>query len=97
MNPVYLAYIDESGNTGLDFKNSAPPVFVLGSLLVAASDWLSIESELALLVDQYFSEIREEEREIHTHKLISGSKPFRPFGREHCLAFQRSWMQVAQK
>lgn len=97
MNPVYLAYMDESGNTGLDFKNPAQPVFVLGSLLVPASDWLSIESELALLVDQHFSEIPEEEREIHTHKLISGSKPFRPFGREHCLTFQRSWMLVAQK
>jgi len=97
MNPVYLAYFDESGNTGLDLKDPRQPIFLLGALLVPASEWLSVESELSLLVENYFSEIPEENREIHTHKLISGSKPFRQYGRVHCLDFQRKWMQVAQR
>lgn len=97
MNPVHLAYFDESGNTGLDLNDRQQPVFVLGALLVPASEWVSLENELATLVEQYFSEVPEDEREIHTHKLIAGSKPFRSFGQQHCLKFQRAWLEVAQK
>lgn len=97
INPVYLAYIDESGNTGLDLENKEQPIFALGALLVPASDWLSIESELDMFVAQFFSEIPEDQNEIHTHKLVNGSKPFRDFGQKYCLDFQEKWMQVAQK
>lgn len=97
MNPVYLAYLDESGNTGLDLKNRNQPVFVLGCLLVPAAAWISLENELELTVTRFFGELDESEREIHTHKLISGSRPFRKFGLRHCLNFQQEWMKIAQR
>ena len=97
MNPVYLAYFDESGNTGLDLKDPQQPIFTLGCLLVPAVEWTSIENELELAVSQFFGEIDADDREIHTHKLISGSKPFRQFGRQHCLDFQKVWFEIAQR
>ena len=96
IKPVYLTYLDESGNTGLDLKDPQQPVFVLGALIVPTADWISIESELRTAVEQFFGELPEEDQEIHTHKLISGSKPFRSFGLRHCLDFQKVWMKIAQ-
>jgi hypothetical protein len=87
MTPVFLAYFDESGNTGMDLRDPQQPVFVLGCLLVASDQWISLENELELAVQQFFGELDEDEREIHTHKLMSGSKPFRQFGLKHCLDF----------
>ena len=43
--PVYLCYLDESGNTGMNLGDPRQPVFVLGSLIVPASNWRSIEAE----------------------------------------------------
>lgn len=95
MTPVYLAYFDESGNTGMDLRNAQQPVFVLGCLLVPSDQWTSLENELEVAVQQFFGELDEEDREIHTHKLMSGSKPFRQFGLKHCLDFQKTWLEIA--
>ena len=94
MKPVYLAYFDESGNTGLDLKNAQQPIFALGALLVPASDWASIETELQFEKDRFFADL-DEPIEIHTHKLVSGSKPFRKYGNAHCMDFLKAWMRIA--
>lgn len=97
MDPVYLAYFDESGNTGMDLKDPNQPVFVLGCLLVPVSKWTAIEHDLEVAVEKFFGELPEDDREIHTHKLISGSKPFRKFGLQHCLDFQKTWFEIAHR
>jgi hypothetical protein len=96
VKPVYLTYFDESGNTGLDLKNAQQPIFALGALLVPASDWASIETELQFENDRFFADLAEP-IEIHTHKLVNGSKPFRQYGNAHCMEFLKAWMAIAQK
>lgn len=97
MRPTFLIYFDESGNTGLDFSDPAQPVFLLGALLCPAEDWPQIDAALRLELTRYFPNADWTDFEIHAHKLLSGTKPFRAYGQAHCLAFQRSWFQVATR
>ena len=95
MRPTFLVYFDESGNTGLDFSSPDQPVFLLGALVCPAENWPSIEAKLRAQLLKCFPGVDLTEFEVHAHKLLSGTKPFRAYGQAHCLAFQRSWFEVA--
>lgn len=97
MRPVNLVYFDESGNTGTNLGDPQQPVFVLGALLVPADNWLVIEAELLASLDLHFPPPRADDFEVHAIGLLTGQKPFRVHGLEHCLKFQVEWLKVAQR
>jgi hypothetical protein len=40
---MHLIYLDESGQTGTNLRDTVQPVFVLGALIVPESVWLALE------------------------------------------------------
>ncbi|MCL2647488.1 MAG: DUF3800 domain-containing protein [Phycisphaerales bacterium] len=48
---MQLAYLDESGNTGLNFNDPQQPIFVLCAMLVAEDKWQSLEHDLCTILD----------------------------------------------
>ena len=43
---MYLVYLDESGNTGLNFNDPQQPVFLLCALIVEEQCWQQLEKDL---------------------------------------------------
>jgi hypothetical protein len=39
---MHLIYLDESGQTGTNLRDTVQPVFVLGALVVPESCWLAL-------------------------------------------------------
>ncbi len=95
---MYLAYFDESGNTGTDLNNDQQKIFVLCSLIVHAKKWQELERDLITILNSCFPDA-DDTLEIHAHDLLSPGKGsyFRPFPEEQRLAFRDQWLQVAVK
>jgi hypothetical protein len=75
---VYLIYLDESGNTGLNLNDPAQPVFVLCAMAVAEEVWQPLEHALAAAVTKHFPVASTDPNfEVHASELRSGSGPFR--------------------
>lgn len=49
-----LVYIDESGNTGLNLKDSQQPMFLLAAMIVPESKWFSLEGHFLDILKEYF-------------------------------------------
>jgi hypothetical protein len=94
---MHLIYLDESGNTGLDFTNPHQPLFVLGALVVPETSWLALETDLTTLVDQYFPGPRPGNFELHATELINPRGYFRQFEVMHRLEFYRNVMNIAAR
>lgn len=94
---MHLIYLDESGNTGVDFNESRQPVFVLGALLVPEDRWLQLESDLTGLVERFFPAARPADFELHATELINPRGYFRQFAIAHRLDFFQQALQVAAR
>jgi hypothetical protein len=97
MKPVFLTYFDESGNTGLDLADTTQPVFLLGALICQAEQWAAVDAALRAELAAFFPDADLDQFEIHAHKLVSGTQPFRRYGQAHCLDFQKNWFAVAAR
>ena len=42
---MHLIYLDESGQTGTNLRDTFQPVFALGALVVPESAWLALEKD----------------------------------------------------
>lgn len=93
---MYLIYLDESGNYGLNLNDSAQPVFVLAALLVLDRHWASLESGLSSLVESYFPD-RPSDFEIHAHQLRSGRGYFRSVKLERRMEFRDECLLLAHQ
>ena len=51
-----LVYIDESGNTGLNLKDSQQPVFLLAAMILPESKWFLLEKLFLNTVREYFGD-----------------------------------------
>lgn len=51
-----LVYIDESGNTGLNLKDSQQPVFLLAAMILPESKWFLLEKLFFNTVRKYFGD-----------------------------------------
>lgn len=92
---MYLIYLDESGNTGVDLNNTHQPVFVLGALLVPEEKWLRLETDLTALVEANFPAPRPDDFELHATELINPHGYFRQIPIAHRLDFYRKALNIA--
>ena len=74
---MYLVYLDESGNTGTDLKDTQQPIFVLAALIVPETGWQPLEADLISTLRAQFSELPVDELEVHGSNLRIGRGPFK--------------------
>ncbi len=95
---MHLVYLDESGQTGTNLRDTIQPVFALGALVVPESVWLPLEKDLLAAIERSFPAPRPDDFEIHATEI---SNPrggyFRQFPIAHRLAFRDEWFRIAQK
>jgi hypothetical protein len=66
---MHLIYLDESGQTGTNLRDTVQPVFVLGALIVPESVWLALEKDLQAAIEKSFPAPRPEDFEIHATEI----------------------------
>lgn len=94
---MHLIYLDESGQTGTNLRDTVQPVFVLGALLVPESCWLALEKDLQAAINKSFPAPRPEDFEIHATEISNPRHGyFRQFPIAHRLAFRDEWFRIAQ-
>ena len=94
---MYLIYLDESGNTGINLNDPNQPLFVLAALVVSESLWMSLEKDLTDAMDNHFPLPRPLNFEIHATNIRNGSGYFRQFSVSERLAFRDDWLKIAHK
>ncbi|MHC4636916.1 MAG: DUF3800 domain-containing protein [Planctomycetota bacterium] len=85
---MYLVYIDESGNTGLNLKDSQQPVFILAAMILYESKWFSLEKQFLEISKKYFGATLPSPYELHAMNLKNGRKAF------SCLSFKSACLFV---
>lgn len=93
---MYLIYLDESGNSGVNLQDPQQPIFVLCALVVPEDKWLPVEIELQDSIDRFFPQPRPAGFEVHTNELINPRGYFRTFPVQHRLDFLQEWMTIAE-
>ncbi len=95
---VYLIYLDESGNSGLNFNDAQQPVFSLCAMIVAEERWQSLERDLKTVVQLQFPELCEASGfEIHGSDLRRGTGPFAGIAVADRIKFRDAWMQTGEQ
>jgi hypothetical protein len=95
---MHLIYLDESGQTGTNLRDTAQPVFLLGALIVPESAWLALEKDLQAAVDRSFPPPHPAEFEIHATEISNPRNGyFKQHAIAHRLAFRDEWFRLAQK
>jgi hypothetical protein len=95
---MHLIYLDESGQTGTNLRDTVQPVFVLGALVVPESVWLALEKDLQAAVEKSFPQPRPVGFEIHATEISNPRNGyFKQHAIPHRLAFRDEWFRLAQK
>src|SRR3954468_9136481 len=90
---VHLIYLDESGQTGTNLRDTVQPVFVLGALVVAEACWLALEAVLQDPIEKSFPGPRPADFEIHATEISNPrSSYFKSLAISHRLAFRDQWL-----
>jgi len=92
---MYLVYLDESGNSGLNLADAEQPVFLLCAMVVAEERWQSLEQGLKELLGRTFPAWESTDGfEIHGVDLRAGRGPFKGMAVADRVAFRDAWMKV---
>lgn len=83
-----LVYIDDTGNTGLNLKDSQQPIFVLAAIVVHSSKWFAMEKEFYDILKGYFGKELPEDFELKAVNLRSGANYFKGLSMENRLAIR---------
>lgn len=86
---MHLIYLDESGQTGTNLRDTFQPVFVLGALVVPESVWLELEKDLQAAIETSFPAPRPDDFEIHATEISNPRNGyFKQFPIAHRLEFR---------
>ena len=94
---MHLVYIDETGNTGTDLHDSQQPIFVLAALIIPATSWQALETDLEAAISKHFPEIATSGIEIHATDLRSARGIFKGLPVDDRIGLRDEWLQIAQK
>jgi hypothetical protein len=95
---MHLIYLDESGQTGTNLRDTEQPVFLLGALVVPESTWLALEKDLQAAIEKSFPMPRPGDFEVHATEISNPRNGyFKQFSIAHRLAFRDEWFRIAQK
>lgn len=87
-------YIDESGNTGLNLKDSQQPVFLLAALILPESKWFLLEESFFNIAKRYLGADLSYPFEIHAVDLKSGRGLFKNLSFANQLSFRDEMLQL---
>lgn len=93
---MILAYIDESGDTGINLSDKQQPVFVLGAMLVPQLQWKSLEQQVKTIVASFFEEDILNTFELHTMDLVNRKKFFKHMTLDQTKEFRNLCLQLIQ-
>lgn len=89
-----FVYIDESGNTGLNLKDSQQPVFLLAALILSESKWFLLEERFFDIARKYFGESLPDPFEISAKDLKSRRGVFKNLSFPEQLSFRDEILQL---
>ncbi len=89
-----FVYVDESGNTGLNLKDSQQPVFLLAAMIVPETKWFSLEEKFFQIAHRYLGKSLSYPFEIHAVVLKSGRGLFKGLSLVERLAFRDEMLQL---
>ncbi|MBN1787452.1 MAG: DUF3800 domain-containing protein [Sedimentisphaerales bacterium] len=89
-----LVYLDESGNTGLNFKDTQQPIFVLAAIIIRADKWFSMEKDFYGILRRHFGGKLPDSIELKAMDLRVGRKSFKDLGQKECLAIRDNMLEL---
>lgn len=89
-----LVYIDESGNTGLNLKDSQQPVFLLAAMILPESKWFLLEKLFLNIVRKYFGDPLPSPFEIQAKDLKNRRGVFESLTFAQQLSFRDGILQL---
>ena len=89
-----LVYIDESGNTGLNLKDSQQPVFLLAAVILPESKWFPLEKLFLDTLRKYFGDPLPSPIEIQAKDLKSGRGVFESLTFTQQLSFRDDMLKL---
>lgn len=94
---MHFFYLDETGCTGQNLKDTDQPIFVIGGISVSDERWRKTTDAIEAAVSKFFSGNVPKSFELHAHELVSCSGPF--LGRTHgeCNAFAHELLDTVKK
>ena len=94
---MHLIYLDESGNTGTDLKDTQQPVFVLAALIVPETCWQQLEIDLEASFKSLLPAIFLDDLEVHGGDLRGGRGSFKGQDLTVRIALRDEWLKIARK
>ena len=85
---MYLMYIDESGNTGTDYKNKEQPILTMSGVIVKDTNWLEINNELSELKRELFGK-----SDIEIHAALMYNPKHNPKKEAERFWRERDWRE----
>ncbi len=89
-----LVYIDESGNTGLNLKDSQQPVFLLAAMILPESKWFMLETLFYNIAKEYFGAPLPDPFEVQAKDLKSRRGIFKHLTLTQQLSFRDKMLQL---
>ena len=95
---MYLIYLDESGNSGLNLSDREQPIFCLCAMIVNEDQWHGLENGLKAVLDRRLPDWKKDpEFEVHASDLRRGENSFKGRPVADRIAFRGEWMEVGVK
>lgn len=94
---MILIYIDETGDTGTNFKDPQQPVFVLGAMLVEEEGWQILEKIFESTIQKFFKNEIPENFELHTMDLIGRRGFFKGFSLEETCSLRDELFNIIER
>ena len=94
---MHLIYLDESGNTGTNLKDSQQPIFVLAGLIVPETCWQQLETDLETALWRTPGLIPFDEVEVHCGDLRMGRGSFKGFDLRVRIDLRNEWRQHCEE
>ncbi|MCK5226156.1 MAG: DUF3800 domain-containing protein [Planctomycetes bacterium] len=92
-----LVYIDESGNTGLNLKDSQQPVFILAGMILPESKWFLLEKKFLNIAIKYFGSPLPHNFEVHAMDIKNRRRAFKNMSFPEQLSFRDEMLQLLVK
>ena len=89
-----LVYIDESGNTGLNLRDSQQPIFLMAGMVLPESKWFSLKKSFFDIVSRYFGTPLPESFEMSAKDLKNRREVFGKLTFAEQLSFRDEILQL---
>jgi hypothetical protein len=89
-----LVYIDESGNTGINLRDTQQPVFLLAAMVLPETKWFLMEQKFFEIAEKYLRKKLSYPFEIHAADLKARREIFKDIPLKECLSFRDEMIQL---